>query len=112
MGSTFVGPSYIVLVSLLTNAVFTKAQNGTLLEKTKVNRTVGCSLHLNNDLNDKEPKLSVYEEGPPLQIHIRIQILRIRDVPDSGGSFSVDMRYIFYHTCHLLITKEFIVFQE
>ena len=81
MGATFVKVSYIVVVSLLSNVVFTEAQIGPMPE-----RSVGCSLDLNNGFDDMEPMEN------PLQITIRMHILRIRDVPDSGGSFSVDMK--------------------
>ena len=45
-----------------------------------------CSLELNFLWYDSEPK------GNPLHIQVRIIILHIRDIPDSGGSFGVDIK--------------------
>ena len=44
-----------------------------------------CELTLNGGYEDLEP------EGDPLIINARFKILNLRDVPDSGGSYSVDI---------------------
>ena len=76
MSTGILGSFYFVLISVLTSADLTSAQEN----------TTGCHLSLNSGWHDREPT------GNPLQILERIQILRIRDVPDSGGSFSVDLK--------------------
>ena len=50
------------------------------------NNSHGCRLSLNNGLDDMAPK------GDPLLIHNSIKVLYLRDIPDSGGTFAVDMR--------------------
>ena len=52
------------------------------------NNSHGCRLSLNNGLDDMAPK------GDPLLIHNSIKVLYLRDIPDSGGTFAVDMRSI------------------
>ena len=49
------------------------------------NVSKGCQLTLDSDYDNMEP------EGDPLQLHVRFRILHLRDVPDSGGSFGVDI---------------------
>ena len=48
----------------------------------------GCKLTLGNGFDDNamEPK------GHPLLLNTSIRVYYLRDVPDSGGSFGVDMR--------------------
>ena len=49
----------------------------------------GCALTLNNTYYgyfDVEPK------GDPLLLNVSIRVYYLRDVPDSGGSFGVDVR--------------------
>ena len=46
---------------------------------------LGCSLETNFLWYDSEPK------GNPLRIHVWNQILHIRDIPDSGGSYEMDV---------------------
>ena len=48
------------------------------------NNSNGCHLTLNG-YDDIKP------EGDPLLLHVRIKILRLRDIPDSGGSLSVNI---------------------
>ena len=47
-------------------------------------KSPGCHLNLNNGHFDLEPI------GDPLLIHSEIRVFHFRDIPDSGGSFSVD----------------------
>ena len=46
----------------------------------------GCELTLGNAYGEKEPK------GHPLLLNASIRVYYLRDVPDSGGSFGVDLR--------------------
>ena len=46
----------------------------------------GCNLTLNNGYDEMEP------EGNPLLIQVRIRVFHLRDVPDSGGSFGVNIK--------------------
>ena len=46
----------------------------------------GCHLTLNNGYDEMEP------EGNPLLIQVRIRVFHLRDVPDSGGSFGVNIK--------------------
>ena len=46
--------------------------------------TPGCRLNLNNGHLELEPI------GDPLLIHVRMRVFHFRDIPDGGGSFSVD----------------------
>ena len=48
------------------------------------NNSKSCYLTLNG-YDDIEP------EGDPLLLHVRFKVLRLRDIPDSGGSFSVNI---------------------
>ena len=66
----------LVLCALLTDDVVGASFSG------------GCALNLSNNRDDMEPS------GNPLEILVRKQILHIRDVPDSGGSFGVDLKYV------------------
>ena len=50
------------------------------------NNSHGCHLTLNNGLDDMAPK------GDPLLLHNSIKVLCLRDIPDSGGTFGVDIR--------------------
>ena len=59
--------------------VFITAQSVEALTNTKI-----CYLTLNG-YDDIEP------EGDPLLLHVRFKVLRLRDIPDSGGSFSVNI---------------------
>ena len=49
------------------------------------NNSNGCHLTLNG-YNDIEP------EGHPLLLYVRIRVMRLRDIPESGGSFSVSLK--------------------
>ena len=49
------------------------------------NNSRGCHLTLNNGDNDMEP------EGDPLLLLVKIRILRLVEIPDSGRSFSVNI---------------------
>ena len=44
----------------------------------------GCRLNLNHGWTVLEPI------GDPLLIHVRMRVFHFRDIPDGGGSFSVD----------------------
>ena len=46
--------------------------------------TSGCRLDLNSGQYELEPI------GDPLLIHVRLRVYHFWDIPDSGGSFSVD----------------------
>ena len=43
----------------------------------------GCTLVLNNGLGEMEPI------GNPLLIHVRFRVRSLKDIPDSGGSFTL-----------------------
>ena len=45
----------------------------------------GCTLTLQNTWLDMEPI------GDPLLIDVRIRVIHLFDIPDSGGSFSVNL---------------------
>ena len=47
-------------------------------------KSPGCHLNLNDGQFELEPI------GDPLLIHSNIRVFHFRDIPDSGGSFSVD----------------------
>ena len=49
------------------------------------NNSRGCHLTLNNGNDDMEPR------GDPLLLHVRMKILRLREIPDSGRDFSVNI---------------------
>ena len=49
------------------------------------NNSKGCHLAPLSGYDNIEP------EGDPLLLHVRFRVLHIRDVPDSGGSFGVDI---------------------
>ena len=60
-----------------------RAQNvSSMLNKKKK----GCHLSLDSSFDEKEP------EGDPLLLNVKITVLHLRDVPDSGGSFGVDIK--------------------
>ena len=48
----------------------------------------GCHLVVPKEVLEQPEPLP---ETGPLLLHTRFEILRIRDVPDSGGSFGVDL---------------------
>ena len=48
--------------------------------------TSGCSLHIPWSVTNRWES-----EGTPLSIFIDTRVLNVRDVPDSGGSFGVDI---------------------
>ena len=84
MGVKIAALSYTLQILLLTNFVFlANAQQMGPMPKEKLD----CSLVIGFLWYDSEPK------GNPLRIHVLIQILHIRDIPDSGGSFGVDIKY-------------------
>lgn len=84
MGAKVETPSSVLLVVLLTSFVsLTNAQQSGPMPPQKID----CSLALNYLWYEKEPT------GNPLLIHVRIIILHIRDIPDRGGSFGVDIKY-------------------
>ena len=71
-----------MLVSQYVIVAVINAQNiGIMTNKSK-----GCHLTLNNGDDDMEP------EGDPLLFHVRIKMIRLRDIPERGGSFSVDIK--------------------
>ena len=67
---------FIILLLLLENVVSTEAEY------------VGCALETNNKWYDWEPK------GNPLLLHVDLKVLHMRDIPNSGGSFGIDMQYV------------------
>ena len=83
--SSNMSSTHVVLVFLSTNLVFTSAENflGPIGPMPK--HTQGCQLTLNSGSDDMEP------EADPLLLQVRIRVLHLNDVPDSGGSFSVDV---------------------
>ena len=48
-------------------------------------QTQGCTLILNTGWNEMEPV------GDPLLIDVRIRVIHLFDIPDSGGSFSAKL---------------------
>ena len=44
---------------------------------------IGCYLVLNNGWDEMEPI------GNPLLIHVRFRVRSLKDIPDSGGSFTL-----------------------
>ena len=72
----------LVLVLELFNAVVIRLQN--IGPMPNWPQPKGCYLTLNNGWDEMEPV------GDPLTLHVRIRVLHLRDVPDSGGSFGVD----------------------
>ena len=73
----------IKILLLITLNFLANAQQVGPMPKQKLD----CSLEINFLWYDNEPK------GNPLRIHVWIQILHIRDIPDGGGSFGVDLKY-------------------
>ena len=73
----------LVLILLLPSVfLLVNAQYEGPMPKQKLD----CSLELNHLWYDNEP------EGFPLIIHVVIKILHIRDIPDRGGFFGVDIK--------------------
>ena len=75
--------TYLALVLQLVKAVVIKSQNIGPMPPPK-GQPKGCYLTLNNGWDEMEPV------SDPLIFHVRIRVLHLRDVPDSGGSFGVD----------------------
>ena len=72
---------YILFAAISFSVLLTNAQYlGPMPPKPN-----GCNLNLKNGFDDMEPK------GSPLILHVKLGILGLRDVPDSGGSFGVDV---------------------
>ena len=72
----------LISVTLVLQFVIVPVINAQNIEHMP-NNSRGCHLTLNNGYSDMEP------EGNPLLLHVRIKILRLREIPDSGRSFSV-----------------------
>ena len=72
----------LISATLVLQSVLVAVINAQNIEPMS-NNSRGCHLTLNNGHNDMEP------EGDPLLLHVRIKILRLREIPDSGRSFSV-----------------------
>ena len=73
---------FVILIPQFVIVAVINAQNiGPLPNKTK-----GCHLTLNNDDYDMEP------QGDPLLFHVRITMRRLTEIPEKGGSFSVDIK--------------------
>ena len=72
-------PQYYIVLSLLLlySVLATSGANAT---------SGGCNLVI-----PKAVKGHMEAEGYPLQISIIMSIQQVRDVPDSGGSFGVDL---------------------
>ena len=51
-----------------------------------LNKKKGCHLSLDSSFDEMEP------DGDPLLLNVKITVLHLRDVPDSGGSFDVDIK--------------------
>ena len=49
-------------------------------------KSSSCNLNRTFEYDDMEPTMN------PLIIHVKFEILHIRDVPNSGGSFGVDIK--------------------
>ena len=69
------------MLAFYMRAIEARATNEPDQEQTK---SPGCHLNLNNGLFELEPL------GNPLLIHSKIRVFHFRDIPDSGGSFSMD----------------------
>ena len=53
----------------------------------------GCNLVIPQDVQEQpEPK----PETGPLHLHVVLRIARIRDIPNSGGSYTVDFMQVCY----------------
>ena len=65
---------YAMLVLLIGNVV------------SATNTTQGCKLNIPKDVQGH-----MEVQGKPLEIAILMKIIRVRDVPDSGGAFGVDL---------------------
>ena len=50
----------------------------------------GCTLNVPDDV--EKNKEAVGDNGKPLFIFTEIKVLGVRDVPDIGGSYGVDIR--------------------
>ena len=74
---------FLRLFLLLIMATVIRSQNIGPMPNWK--QAIGCHLTLNNGWDEMEPM------GDPLALHVRIRVLHLRDVPDSGGSFGVDL---------------------
>ena len=70
---------FLRLFLLLIMATVIRSQNIGPMPNWK--QAIGCHLTLNNG----------WDEMEPLALHVRIRVLHLRDVPDSGGSFGVDL---------------------
>ena len=73
----------LILWTLTFQSYIISAIQAQYLELEKVTK---CHLSLNSDSHDMEPY------GDPLILNVSIKIYHLREVPVSGGSFSVDMR--------------------
>ena len=67
--------SLMVLFLSITSIAYVKSSNAST-----------CFLNVTTDSDDMEPT------GNPLDIELWMDILHIRDVPNSGGSYSVDLK--------------------
>ena len=55
--------------------------------------SIGCNLVIPQDVQEQpEPK----PETGPLHLHVVLRIARIRDIPNSGGSYTVDFMQVCY----------------
>ena len=73
----------LVLWTLTFQSYIMSATQAQYLEFEKATK---CHLSLNSESHDMEPF------GNPLILNVSIKIYHLREVPESGGSFSVDMR--------------------
>ena len=79
----------MVLSSIVMTADANLAEE--LINASLALETGGCNLIPSKAmLGQLEPK------GKPLLIHAKMHVLHIRNVPDGGGSFGVDVKYVYY----------------
>ena len=71
-----------MMTSLCFNVFVLLLSNGV----SATNTSQGCTLNIPDNVKD-----NMEAEGAPLQINITMMIFRVRDVPDKGGSFGVDV---------------------
>ena len=67
----------------------------TILSTAALRLNTGCSLRVPNIVKSQmEPSGDIYAKPKPkpLLIKVDIKVLGVRDVPDSGGSYGVDMK--------------------
>ena len=63
---------------------------GSLSAATNAKPKVGCSLEVPKSIGMQ--KEAPTDPGKPLVISVDLKVLGVRDVPDSGGSYGMDIK--------------------